>query len=180
MVENVQAQAARRPAPASFGATTFSAGSENFLDVFGNISRELLELMHYVNKHLKFWQIKAQSAEQDKVRFMMLERGPVAFVRGLKKVVQSFFLESSLTSGLLSAAYSRINERVTMLNTLRKRLAIIIGQVHLQVSKLEEKVDTGRENRRRGESRRVLSQCVIAILVSLNGLEGVYDLPQAE
>lgn len=155
-------------------------GSENFLDVFGNISRELLELMHYVNKHLKFWQIKAQSAEQDKVRFMMLERGPVAFVRGLKKVVQSFFLESSLTSGLLSAAYSRINERVTMLNTLRKRLAIIIGQVHLQVSKLEEKVDTGRENRRRGESRRVLSQCVIAILVSLNGLEGVYDLPQSD
>lgn len=62
---------------------------------------------------------------------MMLERGPVAFVRGLKKVVQSFFLESSLTSGLLSAAYSRINERVTMLNTLRKRLAIIIGQVIL-------------------------------------------------
>lgn len=70
-----------------------------------------------------------QGAEQDKVRFMMLERGPVAFLRGLKKIVRSFFLESSLTSGLVSAAYTRINERVTMLNTLRKRLAVIIGQV---------------------------------------------------
>lgn len=70
-----------------------------------------------------------QGIERDKVRFMMLERGPIAFLHGLKKIARSFFLETSLTSGLVSAAYTRINERATMLNTLRKRLAVIIGQV---------------------------------------------------
>lgn len=139
-------------------------GPRNLLKVFGNISEELLEQMHYVNKHLIFWQIRAQGPEQDKVRFMMLERGPVAFLRGLRKIVRSFFLESSLTSGLVSAAYTRINGRVTMLNTLRKRLAVIIGQVHLQVAKMGEKVDAGRESGVSGESRRVVSECYCCAL----------------
>ncbi len=70
-----------------------------------------------------------QGSDKEKVRFMMLERGPIAFLHGLKKIARSFFLEASLTSGIVSAAYTQINERVTMLNTLRKRLAVIIGQV---------------------------------------------------
>ena len=70
-----------------------------------------------------------QGSEKAKVRFMMLERGPIAFLHGLRNIARSFFLEASLTSGLVSAAYTRINERVTMLNTLRKRLAVIVGQV---------------------------------------------------
>lgn len=166
--------------------------------------------------------VSMQGAEQDKVRFMMLERGPIAFFQGLKKIVHSFFLESSLTSGLVTAAYTRINERVTMLNTLRKRLAIIIGQVssmififcvaamwsmqgreklsrsvgvpgwsslslkdfagfqvHLQVAKMGEKVNAGRESGVRGESRRVVSECVVAVLSALSGMEGVYEFPQA-
>jgi nuclear-control-of-ATPase protein 2 len=73
--------------------------------------------------------VNKQGSEKDKVKFMVLERGPIAFLYGLKKIARSFLLESSLTSGLVSAAYTRINERVTMLNTLRKRLAVIIGQV---------------------------------------------------
>ncbi|KAG0590203.1 hypothetical protein KC19_1G080900 [Ceratodon purpureus] len=158
-------------------------GPENLLNVFGSISRELLEQIHYVNKHLMFWQTRAQGSEKDKVKFMMFERGPIAFLRGLRKIARSFLLESTLTSGLVSAAYTRINERVTMLNTLRKRLAIIIGQVHLQVAKMRETVDTPSGTAtsiRRGENRRVVSECVIAVLFSLNGLEGVYDFPQSD
>lgn len=155
-------------------------GPENLLNVFGNVSRELLEQIHYVNKHLMFWQTRAQGSEKDKVKFMVLERGPIAFLYGLKKIARSFLLESSLTSGLVSAAYTRINERVTMLNTLRKRLAVIIGQVHLQVAKMGEKVDAPRESEQRGDNRRVVSECVIAVLFALNGLEGVYDFPQSD
>jgi hypothetical protein len=42
-----------------------------------------------------------------------------------------------------------------------------------------EKVDAGRESGVRGDSRRVVSECVIAVLFALNGLEGVYEFPQA-
>jgi hypothetical protein len=42
-----------------------------------------------------------------------------------------------------------------------------------------EKVDAPRESEQRGDNRRVVSECVIAVLFALNGLEGVYDFPQA-
>lgn len=42
-----------------------------------------------------------------------------------------------------------------------------------------EKVDAGRQSGVSGESRRVVSECVIAVLFALNGLEGVYEFPQA-
>lgn len=51
--------------------------------------------------------------------------------------------------------------------------------MHLQVAKMGEKVDAGRGSEHRGETRRVVSECVIAVLFALNALEGVYDLPQA-
>jgi nuclear-control-of-ATPase protein 2 len=70
-----------------------------------------------------------QGTDSDKVRFMILERGPWAFFQGVSRLVRSCFWEVSPAQGLFSAAASRISERVRVLTDLRTRLATLIGQV---------------------------------------------------
>ena len=60
---------------------------------------------------------------------MMLERGPWAFILGIRRFLQASFIEAAPTQGLLAAAGSRISERVSILVDLRERLATITGQV---------------------------------------------------
>jgi hypothetical protein len=69
-----------------------------------------------------------QGTERDKVRFMVLERGPWAFLQGVRQLLRSLVWDSS-TQGLVVAAAIRITERVSMLTDLRNRLAVLNGQV---------------------------------------------------
>lgn len=70
-----------------------------------------------------------QGGERDKVRFMVLERGPFAFLQGLKHLVRSLFGEESSTQGLAKLAAIRISERVAMLENLKRLLATVVGEV---------------------------------------------------
>lgn len=70
-----------------------------------------------------------QGGERDKVRFMVLERGPSAFLQGLKHLVRSLFWEESSTQGLAKLAAIRISERVAMLENLKRLLATVVGEV---------------------------------------------------
>jgi nuclear-control-of-ATPase protein 2 len=105
-----------------------TVGVERVLDILGDASAQVLEHLHEVNKHLQFWQIRAQGTERDKVRFMVLERGPWAFLQGVRQLLRSLVWDSS-TQGLVVAAAIRITERVSMLTDLRNRLAVLNGQV---------------------------------------------------
>lgn len=73
--------------------------------------------------------MEEQGGGNDKLWFMMLERGPWAFIQGVTKLVRASFVEASPTQELMLAAGSRISERIAVLTDLRERLATIIGQV---------------------------------------------------
>jgi hypothetical protein len=60
---------------------------------------------------------------------MVLERGPWAFYQGVKRFIRSSFVEASPGQELVTAASSRISERVAVLADLRERLASVTGQV---------------------------------------------------
>lgn len=70
-----------------------------------------------------------QGGENDKLSFMILERGPWAFYQGVKRFIRASFVEASPGQELVTAASSRISERVAVLADLRERLATVIGQV---------------------------------------------------
>ena len=75
------------------------------------------------------WLYGKQGVENDKVSFMIFERGPWAFFQGVKKLVRASFVEASPGQELAIAASSRISERVSVLADLRDRLATVTGQV---------------------------------------------------
>ncbi|CAK9859264.1 unnamed protein product [Sphagnum jensenii] len=150
-----------------------TVGVERVLDILGDASAQVLEHLHEVNKHLQFWQIRAQGTERDKVRFMVLERGPWAFLQGVRQLLRSLVWDSS-TQGLVVAAAIRITERVSMLTDLRNRLAVLNGQLYMEVAKMGEKMNAGQR------SRRAIAECVVAVLEAMAVLEGAYDLPQAD
>jgi len=42
-----------------------TVGVERVLDILGDASAQVLEHLHEVNKHLQFWQIRAQVIQSD-------------------------------------------------------------------------------------------------------------------
>ena len=64
-----------------------------------------------------------------KVRFMILERGPLAFIQGVSKLVRDSIWESSTTHGLVFTAVSEISKRMMLLSDLQHRLAVALGEV---------------------------------------------------
>ena len=75
------------------------------------------------------WLLGKQGGESDKLSFMMLERGPWPFFQGISKFIRASVVGASPGQKLLTAASSRISERVAVLVDLRERLAKITGQV---------------------------------------------------
>jgi len=80
--------------------------------------------------HLTFGYHGRQGGENDKLSFMILERGPWAFYQGAKRFIRSYFVEASPGQELVTAASARITERAAVLGDLRERLATISGQVY--------------------------------------------------
>lgn len=64
-----------------------------------------------------------------KVRFMVLERGPLAFVQGIAKLVHDWVWECSSTQGLAVSAVSQISKRTVLLYALECCLALVVGEV---------------------------------------------------
>ncbi|KAG0556391.1 hypothetical protein KC19_11G050300 [Ceratodon purpureus] len=147
---------------------------ERVVEVMSVTVNQLLEHLHHVTKHSDFWQRLSEGGESDKMSFMILERGPWAFYQGVKRFIRASFVEASPGQELATAASSRISERVAVLADLRERLATIIGQVHIEVDKMGEKVSNGQK------SRLAASECTAAVLKALSVLEGGYQLPQKD
>jgi nuclear-control-of-ATPase protein 2 len=147
---------------------------EKVVDVMHITGTQLLDHLHHVTKHLEFWKTLSVGGENDKLSFMILERGPIAFYQGAKRFVRSYFVEATPGQELFSAASARVSERVAVLDDLRERFASIIGQMHIEVDKMGEKVSSG------DSSGVAASECVLAILKALSVFEGGYFLPQKD
>ncbi|XP_024360120.1 protein DGS1, mitochondrial isoform X2 [Physcomitrium patens] len=147
---------------------------EKVVDVMSITVNQLLEHLHGVTKYLDFWQKLSEGEDNEKLSFMMFERGPWAFFQGIKLFIRASFVEASPGKELIAAASARISERVAVLADLRERLATVTGQVHIEVDKMGEKVSNGQK------SRLASSECTVAVLKALSVLEGGYRLPQKD
>ncbi|KAH8950100.1 hypothetical protein BDL97_10G066500 [Sphagnum fallax] len=148
---------------------------ERVVQAMGDAGAQLLEHLHLVSKHLEFWKAREQGTDSDKVRFMILERGPWAFFQGVSRLVRACFWEVSPAQGLFSAAASRISERVRVLTDFRTQLATLIGQVHMKVDKMGAKVSSGHV-----KPKVAISECMVAVIKAMAVLEGDYELPQSD
>jgi len=70
-----------------------------------------------------------QGGENDKLSFMILERGPWAFFQGAKRFLRSYFIDLSPVKEFAAVTSARITERAAVLDDLRDRLATLTGQV---------------------------------------------------
>ncbi|KAK3019113.1 hypothetical protein RJ639_003795, partial [Escallonia herrerae] len=94
----------------------------------------------------------------DKVYFMVLERGPRAFIDCTVQVLRDCLAEGSGIQRLCFSASSHISERITILTSLRFSLATFLAQVYMEVDKLGDKLAKDPEN------------SLPLLLVTVNGL----------
>ncbi|KAJ1432094.1 Nuclear control of ATP synthase 2 [Sesbania bispinosa] len=123
-------------------------------DVLGRV----LINLHSIQKNLQFWQSRAERSDGRKAYFMVFERGPRAFIDETVKLLRGRGAQGSSMQNLCQSASDFINERVTVLSSLRFSLATFLAQVYVEVDKIGEELVTDPENK------------LPSLLVTLNNL----------
>eukprot|EP01018_Ginkgo_biloba_P006080 Gb_02814 [translate_table: standard] len=147
--------------------------ADKVTELLEEMSEQILASLHDVQKSLRFWQSRAEGTDARKVRFMVFERGPWAFIEGTIHLVHGFIIEGSPVQHLVLAAASRISERVSVLTSLQRHLATLLAQIHKQVDQLGE--DVAKEL-----NHKEASSLLVAIQSFMIELEHSYDLPQSD
>ncbi|MCO5557025.1 hypothetical protein L7F22_010580 [Adiantum nelumboides] len=136
-------------------------------ELLEEVANSLICRLHDAHKNLHFWKARAEGAHMQKVRFMVLERGPLAFVQGIAKLVRDCIKEHSPTQGLAAIAASQISERTVLLHALESRLAIVLGEA----DRFGESVLKGQPE--------ALSVALCSLHTALLTMEGQYALNQS-
>ncbi|EFJ26292.1 hypothetical protein SELMODRAFT_98278 [Selaginella moellendorffii] len=136
------------------------------MEAFRDISMELLLLLHDIQINFQFWRARQQGSDMMRIRFMVLERGPHAFVEGLACMVRALISEGSATQKLVYDASCRITERMTMLRIIQEQLAVLLAQVYHEVDKLGDH-----------QGRQSLCAALTNVYDAMIKLERNYDLP---
>lgn len=173
--------------PAGDGNRALTEEYGQVLDVMEDIPRRLLALLHHVCKNLSFWQAKAEAPEAEKVRVMVLERGPKAFFMALYRlaidllIITPLLLPASSSAATAAArppslremAAALIAERVALLSRLRDCLATALGQVYIEGHRLERDIH-------QSKWQATLPRVLRSVHQSLKCFEGVYAVPQTD
>ncbi|KAH7439498.1 hypothetical protein KP509_04G064900 [Ceratopteris richardii] len=115
-------------------------------ELLEEVANSVMSRIHDVHKNLQFWRARAEGTHSQKVKFIVLERGPVAFVHGISKLVKDCIYEYSPTQGLAALAASEISERTILLHALECRLALLLGEVYKQAHIFGESIQKGQED----------------------------------
>ncbi|KAI9086835.1 hypothetical protein K1719_031158 [Acacia pycnantha] len=109
-------------------------------DVLEDIFEHVLTNLHSIQKNLQFWQSRAERSDTSKAYFMILERGPRAFIDETIHLLRGREAHGSSIQLLSQSASVYINERVTVLSNLRYSLATFLAQVYFEVDKTGEEL----------------------------------------
>ncbi|KAL3752216.1 hypothetical protein ACJRO7_012948 [Eucalyptus globulus] len=115
-------------------------------DVLEDIMAHVLSYMHDVQKHLEFWQTRAEGSDGQKMYFMLFERGPLAFVDETVRLIQQSVSEGYSLQHFCQSASAHISERITNLTYLRCSLASFLAEVYVEVEKRGKELVTSPEN----------------------------------
>ncbi|XP_056166152.1 protein DGS1, mitochondrial isoform X2 [Syzygium oleosum] len=109
-------------------------------DVLEDIMAHILSYLHDIQKHLEFWQTRAEGSNGRKMYFMIFERGPLAFVDETVRLLQQSVAEGYSSQHLCRSASAHISERITILTYLRCSLASFLAEVYVEVDKRGEEL----------------------------------------
>ncbi|KAI5071139.1 hypothetical protein GOP47_0013390 [Adiantum capillus-veneris] len=109
-------------------------------ELLEEVANSLMCRLHNAHKNLQFWKARAEGAHMQKIRFMVLERGPLAFVQGIAKLVRDCIKEGSPTQNLAVIAASQISKRTVLLQALECCLALVLGEVYKEADRFGESV----------------------------------------
>jgi nuclear-control-of-ATPase protein 2 len=110
------------------------------LDVLEDIMEHVFQNLHYIQKNLQFWQLRAEGSSGQQVYFMLFERGPQAFISGTYQFVKDCLNEGSGMNHLCTSASTHITERISILSRLRYALATFLAQIYIEVEKFGEEL----------------------------------------
>ncbi|KAI4308238.1 hypothetical protein L6164_031335 [Bauhinia variegata] len=116
-------------------------------DILEDILDHVLINLHCIQKNLQFWQSKAQRSDTRKAYFMIFERGPRAFIDGTIQLLRGSTAHGGSSQHLCESASAFINERVTVLSSLRYSLATFLAQVYVEVDRVGEELVKDPQNK---------------------------------
>lgn len=137
------------------------------------MSEQTLSNLHDVQKHLLFWQSRAEGSYSRKVHFMVFERGPLAFIEGTIQLLHGFITEGSPLQHLANVAASGISKNVEELTNLQRHLATLLAEIHKEIDIFGEKVF-------KEFNRKAMSSMLVDINKVMVGLENTCELPQSD
>ncbi|KAM5571694.1 protein DGS1, mitochondrial [Rosa sericea] len=130
------------PLPANI-LDSFRAGTteaSRVLDVLHQILERTFSNLHHVQKNLQFWESRAEGSKAQKVKFMMLERGPQAFVDGTIQLIRGYDGEGSSIQNMCLSASAHMSERIAVLSSLRSSLATFLAQFYMEIESFGEEL----------------------------------------
>lgn len=162
------------PLPSSWPPPTIKGldAANVVTEILEEVSDSLMCRLHDAHKNLQFWKARGEGADLHKVNFMVLERGPLAFIQGVAKLVRDCIWECSPTHGLVVTAASQISTRTILLTSLQCRLALVLGEVYKEADRFGECI-------LKGQTMEAVSVALISIHKAILTLEGSYDLNQS-
>ncbi|KAK7276633.1 hypothetical protein RIF29_17776 [Crotalaria pallida] len=104
--------------------------------------------LHSIQKNLHFWQFRAEGSDARKAYFVVFERGPRAFIdETFKLLLRGRPAQGSSMKNLCQSASDYINERVTVLSSLRCSLATFLAQLYMEIDKIGAELVTDPEDK---------------------------------
>ncbi|KAL6175027.1 hypothetical protein ACLB2K_051670 [Fragaria x ananassa] len=110
------------------------------LGVLHEILERTFSNLHNVQKNLQFWESRAEGSKGQKIKFMVLERGPQAFVEGSIQLLRGSDGEGSSMQNMCLSASAHISERIAVLTSLRSALATFLAQFYRKIDKYGEEL----------------------------------------
>ncbi|KAB2615287.1 hypothetical protein D8674_021875 [Pyrus ussuriensis x Pyrus communis] len=135
-----------------------STEASRVFDVLHDMLEHIFSNLHNIQKNLQFWQSRAEGSNAQKVKFMVLERGPHAFIEGAIQLIRGCIAEGSSIQSISLSASAHISERITILTSLRCSLATFLAQVYMEIDKFGDGLVRDPEN------------SLPSLLIRINGL----------
>ncbi|KAJ6852947.1 protein DGS1, mitochondrial-like isoform X1 [Iris pallida] len=118
-------------------------------------------------QELLFWEERAEGTNVQKVSFMVLERGPRAFVNGTFQIVTKLGVEGSPFKHISHSASETISANIAVLTSLQRSLATFLTQVYREVDKYGQLLNEDPE-----KSLSMLLVAINSIFLKLEGSIG--------
>ncbi|KAI4383706.1 hypothetical protein MLD38_009512 [Melastoma candidum] len=109
-------------------------------DVLEDIMANVFSHLHEIQKHLQYWQVRAEDSDVRKICFMIFGRGPRAFVKETTHMIRYSIIDGSPVYQLVSSASVHIFERMAILSRLRCLVAGFLAEVYVEVDRLGEEL----------------------------------------